>query len=50
MQAARQALGIATPWAAELPFLAQVALVIVLVEIGQYWMHRWMHDNALPWG
>lgn len=49
MEAAKETLGIATHWAAELPFLAQVALVIVLVEFGQYWMHRWMHDNALLW-
>jgi sterol desaturase/sphingolipid hydroxylase (fatty acid hydroxylase superfamily) len=49
LEAAKEALGIATPWVAELPFLAQVALVIVLVEIGQYWMHRLMHDNAFLW-
>ena len=47
--AAKEALGIATPWAGELPFLAQVALVIVVYELGQYWMHRWMHNNALLW-
>lgn len=47
--AAKEALGIATPWAGELPFLAQVALVLVVYELGQYWMHRWMHNNALLW-
>jgi sterol desaturase/sphingolipid hydroxylase (fatty acid hydroxylase superfamily) len=49
MTAAKTALGIATPWVTGLPFLAQVALVIVLGEFGQYWMHRLMHDNGLLW-
>lgn len=47
LKAAKHSLGISTPWAMHLPFLAQVALVIVLVEFGQYWMHRLMH-NATP--
>ena len=47
--AAKAALGIATPWVKAMPFLAQVALVIILVEFGQYWMHRLMHNNALFW-
>ncbi len=47
--AAKDALGIATPWAKALPFLAQVAIVMFLVEFGQYWMHRLMHNNALFW-
>lgn len=47
--AAKEALGIGTPGIMELPFLVQVALVILLVEAGQYWMHRWMHNNALLW-
>lgn len=46
---AKDALGIATPWTKALPFLAQVALVMVLVEFGQYWMHRLMHNNAVFW-
>jgi sterol desaturase/sphingolipid hydroxylase (fatty acid hydroxylase superfamily) len=29
------------------PFLAQVALVIVVIEVGQYWMHRAMHNSFL---
>lgn len=49
MTAAKQALGISTLWAKELPFLAQVVLVILLVEFGQYWMHRLMHHNAWFW-
>ncbi len=47
--ALKQSLGIATPWAMHLPFVAQVALVIFLVEFGQYWMHRLMHNNSLFW-
>ena len=47
--AAKHAIGITTPWASHLPFLAQVALVIFLIEFGQYWMHRLMHNNALFW-
>lgn len=47
LKAAKYTLGIATPWAMHLPFVAQVALVVFLVEFGQYWMHRLMH-NATP--
>ncbi len=46
---AKAALGIATPWAMQLPFVVQVALVVVLVEVGQYWMHRAMHNWAPLW-
>lgn len=42
-------LGLATPWISQLPFVAQVALVIVLIEFGQYWMHRAMHDFHPLW-
>lgn len=42
-------MGISTQWAAHMPFLAQVALVIVLIEFGQYWMHRGMHDWRPLW-
>lgn len=45
----KEALGLSTPWLAELPFLVQVALVMLLVEFGQYWMHRLMHHNAWFW-
>ena len=45
--AAKDALGLTTAWAMHMPFLAQVALVVVLIEFGQYWMHRLMH-NAMP--
>jgi len=49
LTAAKEALGIATPWAMELPFVAQVAFVLFLVEFGQYWMHRLMHNSAPFW-
>ena len=49
MVKAKEALGISTPWLADLPFLVQVALVMLLVEFGQYWMHRLMHHNAWFW-
>lgn len=46
---AKEALGISTPWLASLPFLLQVALIMLLFEFGQYWMHRWMHNNSILW-
>ncbi len=49
MKAAKHSFGITTDWAMHLPFVAQVALVIVLIEFGQYWMHRLMHNNPLFW-
>ena len=49
LKALKQSLGIATPWAMNLPFLVQVALVVFLIEFGQYWMHRLMHNNAFFW-
>lgn len=49
LMAAKHSLGITTTWAMHLPFVAQVALVIFLVEFGQYWMHRLMHNTSLFW-
>lgn len=49
LTAAKAALGIATPWAKQMPWLAQVALVIFLFEFGQYWMHRLMHNWTPFW-
>jgi sterol desaturase/sphingolipid hydroxylase (fatty acid hydroxylase superfamily) len=49
LKAAKQSLGITTEWAMQMPFVAQVALVIVVWEFGQYWMHRLMHNNAFFW-
>jgi sterol desaturase/sphingolipid hydroxylase (fatty acid hydroxylase superfamily) len=47
--AAKTKLGITTQWAMHMPFLAQVALVVFLVEFGQYWMHRAMHNWTPLW-
>lgn len=49
LKAAKQSLGITTEWAMNLPFLVQVVMVIFLVEFGQYWMHRLMHNNSFLW-
>lgn len=49
LTAAKRSLGIATPWAMHLPFVVQVAMVIVLIEFGQYWMHRLMHNQSFFW-
>jgi sterol desaturase/sphingolipid hydroxylase (fatty acid hydroxylase superfamily) len=46
---AKQWLGISTQWATQLPFLVQVAIVMVVFEFGQYWMHRLMHNNSFFW-
>lgn len=45
----KEALGIATPWLMDLPFIVQALLVIFLIEFGQYWMHRWMHNWYPLW-
>lgn len=49
LKAAKHSLGITTEWAMHLPFVVQVALVVFLVEFGQYWMHRLMHNSAPFW-
>ena len=49
LTALKHKLGLTTLWAQHLPFVAQVALVIFLVEFGQYWMHRLMHNHPLFW-
>ncbi|MBC7519894.1 MAG: sterol desaturase family protein [Sandarakinorhabdus sp.] len=49
LTAAKKAMGISTAWATQMPFLAQALVVVVLVEFGQYWMHRLMHNNGLFW-
>ncbi|TIX49831.1 sterol desaturase family protein [Alteraurantiacibacter aquimixticola] len=45
----KEMLGITTPWVTALPFVLQVALVIFLIEFGQYWMHRAMHNWYPLW-
>lgn len=49
LKSVKASLGITTEWAANLPFLVQVALVIFLIEFGQYWMHRLMHNWTPFW-
>lgn len=34
---------------AELPFLARFFAAMIVGEIGTYWGHRWMHENAYLW-
>ncbi|PZQ53329.1 MAG: sterol desaturase [Novosphingobium pentaromativorans] len=49
LKAAKASLGISTEWAMHLPFLLQVAMVILVIEFGQYWMHRLMHNSTPFW-
>jgi len=49
LAAAKHALGITTDWAMHLPFVAQVALALFVMEFGQYWLHRLMHNSFLWW-
>ncbi|WP_395397021.1 sterol desaturase family protein [Novosphingobium sp. BL-8A] len=49
LRAVKQSLGITTDWAMHMPFVVQVALVVFLIEFGQYWMHRAMHNWTPLW-
>jgi len=49
LKAAKASLGITTHWAKDMPFLLQVMLVVFLIEFGQYWMHRLMHNWTPFW-
>lgn len=49
LKAVKHSLGITTEWAMHMPMLAQVALIVFLIEFGQYWMHRLMHNSPLWW-
>lgn len=49
LTATKHSLGITTQWAMHLPFVVQVGIVILLVEFGQYWMHRLMHNSTPFW-
>lgn len=42
-------LGISTPWMASVPWLVQVMMVVFILEFGQYWMHRLMHNSTPFW-
>jgi sterol desaturase/sphingolipid hydroxylase (fatty acid hydroxylase superfamily) len=44
LKAAKASLHLTTEWVMHLPWLAQVALAIFILEFGQYWMHRLMHN------
>lgn len=47
--AAKQWAHLDTAWAGELPWLVQVAMAVFLIEFGQYWMHRLMHNWTPFW-
>lgn len=36
-------------WPANWPLLAQLLLALIIGELGTYWIHRWMHENAFLW-
>jgi sterol desaturase/sphingolipid hydroxylase (fatty acid hydroxylase superfamily) len=45
----KETLGIATPWLKQLPFVVQALLAFSIFELGQYWMHRAMHNWRPLW-
>lgn len=45
----KETLGLSTPWLLELPIVAQALLVLFIIEFGQYWMHRAMHNWHPLW-
>lgn len=47
--AAKASLGITTEWVMHLPWIVQAAMVLFLIEFGQYWMHRLMHNVHPFW-
>lgn len=49
LKAAKASLGLTTEWAMHMPWLLQVVLVVFLIEFGQYWMHRLMHNWQPFW-
>ncbi|HEX7872455.1 MAG TPA: sterol desaturase family protein [Sphingobium sp.] len=49
LAAAKKSMGITTEWAMHLPYLVQIGLVILVIEFGQYWMHRGMHNWTPLW-
>lgn len=42
-------LGISTPWMMELPIVVQALIILFIIEFGQYWMHRAMHNWHPLW-
>ena len=49
LYALKESLGIATPWLMELPIAVQAFMVLFIIEFGQYWMHRLMHNWHPLW-
>ena len=49
LKALKGTLGITTHWAEHLPFVVQAALILFIIEFGQYWMHRLMHNVTPFW-
>jgi sterol desaturase/sphingolipid hydroxylase (fatty acid hydroxylase superfamily) len=49
LTAMKASLGISTPWLLHLPWVVQAVLVFSLIEFGQYWMHRLMHNWTPFW-
>jgi sterol desaturase/sphingolipid hydroxylase (fatty acid hydroxylase superfamily) len=44
LTAAKKSLGLTTEWLMQMPWLVQVVFAIFVLEFGQYWMHRLMHN------
>ena len=42
-------LKLTTLWPTQWPWVAQLALALVLGEFGSYWTHRWMHEKNSLW-
>jgi sterol desaturase/sphingolipid hydroxylase (fatty acid hydroxylase superfamily) len=36
-------------WPIGAPLLLQLALALVIVELPQYWLHRWQHQGGILW-
>lgn len=47
--ALKQSLGIATPGLMNLPVAVQALLIVFIIELGQYWLHRGMHNWRPLW-
>jgi sterol desaturase/sphingolipid hydroxylase (fatty acid hydroxylase superfamily) len=45
----KQQLGIATPGLAQAPLAVQALLILFIIEFGQYWLHRAMHNWRPLW-
>lgn len=39
----------ATLWPTGWPYVAQLALALVIAEFPQYWLHRWQHEHDALW-